>query len=857
MTIPKASVAIDAFSPPKLHRDGTLVFASPASRDEAVRRLTNHQACPIELDINVNTEAVPPYVPVEIADHRRMFAAVIRNGDRWLLQAEDEASMADFSADEAPVTTVSEMEGTAQVAFTEEDDTGVQGMSQLNAPIAGRGPAAGLEQDPRAPEAWLRVVDECRLEGDDLAWLGHYLTDIRYGFLRTGPLDSVSRGQLMILQLGTTEGILDVKVVEASPVGVRFSVRDPGPVLAYLTEIAPRILASVASLTRRSAKPISSSSTPMESPPDVVAPSSAIPPPTSNNQGQETMEKPSQDPTGSKGVGEVLAVPAHFEVTESPSLHQGVVTFANTPSLEKELKENITNGGLFVVSDPLPIRSTHILRFRVGTVDLSETLQVDVVFASAGRVGFSLQNPSVAKALFTRALQEGSTSSASMVPSESTGAAFVAGNLIPFGSVRRLLHFQKRRLSNLDASNNSEASALPLFELLIREGRRSVLTFASGDKRGEIFLHDGNVAFVDSHPAEDASSLGRILINQKKINETALRTALEQGKRHGESLGVTLVKAGSITPSILTAALREQYRIKLSEMLSWPSGKFSIEAWRDPPGRASLVLSKGLGLFWAYVHQRFDELSVVDLETLLGEDMARGIRRSRSFEGFAKDVSLGKRELRFLSHHLVEGTSLANVAVASPLGRLGSLRLIAVGLTAGLIEFVDGAEASTKEETTGLNRPQDVVRERLRERLKSASQQNHFEVLGVHWTVHPSQIPEAFRSRTLDLRPDSPTLQGLPEDVKMLATQLRNRIEDARKTLLSPQERIQYRRSLLDPDELRYAAEHLEKQGQTSLLRADRRAGVEALEMAVELFPTKRNQAALAAAREGRSLSDI
>ncbi|MCA9638939.1 MAG: hypothetical protein KC420_23085, partial [Myxococcales bacterium] len=107
--------------------------------------------------------------------------------------------------------------------------------------------------------------------------------------------------------------------------------------------------------------------------PEVIAP--AAPPPPEPEPEPEPEEEEEED-DGSP--------------PKSPTLDKNQVVFARKKDLAHELETNLANGGLFVDASPLPIRAHRSMNVIVGKRDTGVVIEADVVFASGGKVGFSV-----------------------------------------------------------------------------------------------------------------------------------------------------------------------------------------------------------------------------------------------------------------------------------------------------------------------------------------------------------------------------------------------------------------------------------------------------------------------------------
>ncbi|MCK6551193.1 hypothetical protein L6R52_35490, partial [Myxococcota bacterium] len=378
----------------------------------------------------------------------------------------------------------------------------------------------------------------------------------------------------------------------------------------------------------------------------------------------------------------------------------------------------------------------------------------------------------------------------------------------------------------------------------------------AGERRATIYLHEGSVAFVETSPFEEDVSLGRMLVTTKKITEGALREALERARQVRRPLGRVLVSLGSVTKKVLSEALRDQARAKLEHVLGLKDGTFDWGPWREPPGDADLVLTKGLGILARYVRNRFETLGVGELEAMFGKNMSRVVVLRESADVIATNAGLQQKDLRFLEVTLAAERTISDAITGSPLGRLASLRLVGVALALGIVQFRDGrlqTFVGQQRTRSSVDSPQvAALRRDLKERLALLKDMNHFEVLGVHWSAHYRTYRAPFEKAKRDLDLSKGVLRDAPQDVQELALQVLRVLERAHTALQDEKQRITYRNQFFDKTERQYSADMLVKQGEVALMRGDRVGAIEALETAVELDPSQRNKALLANAREGK-----
>ena len=126
-------------------------------------------------------------------------------------------------------------------------------------------------------------------------------------------------------------------------------------------------------------------------------------------------------------------------------------------------------------------------------------------------------------------------------------------------------------------------------------------------------------------------------------------------------------------------------------------------------------------------------------------------------------------------------------------------------------------------------------------------EKDFYKILGVSEDVSEKELTKAYRKLARKYHPDAN-----PDDKS--AEERFKEVSEAYDVLSDPEKRIDYRGELFDATERQYSAEMLIKQGELSLMRGDRIAGLEAFETAYELSPSQKHKKLLANARAGRDI---
>lgn len=677
---------------------------------------------------------------------------------------------------------------------------------------------ASLESAPlfrASPGGVVRFQDAAQL-------LGAWLTGLAAGHLTVwgGPEGEAGRKVPIKIFLGRVVTLEALVIARIGP-WLTVEVDDVEPIRELLVENADAWRSSIDRLAPPPSTLPAPSSAPHVAP--LSSPALAVSPRSS---------------TGLRGVPAVVALPVADGPARPPRLEDGVVRFGNAGDLDAEMKANLANGGLFVESAPLALNTRHRLSLWVGEVELPDIVEANVVFASGGKVGFSVAEAGQLCKQLGSYLEQGGVPRSDVTPPpphdvEVSGPTVEqVGRLDAPPAERKLLDLSSRR-----GELRTVSSAIELFDELVYEKFRGVVTFVGPGAQRKAFLHQGNVAFLDAQPFDESTALGQILSRHRKVSPQALKTALDEVRSSGAPLGRALVGRGQVRPTDVTAALRQQTRVRLEAAFEWSGGHYELSQWTEPPGSGDLVVTRGLGILVHYLRSRFAASSKSTLEAALGSTLQAALQGEEELDAAIKSLGLGPKETRFLQVTLDGRRSLQDAIQVSGLTRSVALELAATGLSLGFL--------SVSEPSMGTNPVDDRVLRELQERSRALEGQNHFEVLGVHWTAHPRTFQQALDTRKSELGLPS----GAPEEARELARSLLEKYLAAHKTLSDETQRISYRRKLFDKTDREYAARMLVDKGEVASMRGAKLEAIEFFETANEIASSERIRSLLKAAR--------
>ncbi len=137
-------------------------------------------------------------------------------------------------------------------------------------------------------------------------------------------------------------------------------------------------------------------------------------------------------------------------------------------------------------------------------------------------------------------------------------------------------------------TGNLETMSLPDLLQWASRGRKSgTLVLQQGSVAKRIYLRHGLIVGSSSNDPRDY--LGQVLLSEGMINETHLRTAMEQQGRSGVMLGRILVQAGLVTEARVAAVLRLKAEETIYSLFLWNDAEFEFVEGELSPSEQVLI----------------------------------------------------------------------------------------------------------------------------------------------------------------------------------------------------------------------------------------------------------------------------
>lgn len=210
-------------------------------------------------------------------------------------------------------------------------------------------------------------------------------------------------------------------------------------------------------------------------------------------------------------------------------------------------------------------------------------------------------------------------------------------------------------------------------------------------------------------------------------------------QRANHEASIAIVRGGAAGTSLDMEHLRRSFE--------WPDGTYKITG--DAP--ATRLLAMRQSMVGVVTHGLRSCLRVMDLEqvvVVLRPHLPLAPRVLQSRTALVPLLGLAPRELRFVEHVLDGATAGEEILRRGGIGRETAIHLLFV------LHLFRALEWCPVE-----FRPGESPADRLRQRAHKLEKADHFEVLGVHWSVARAELDRALLCIEEEMKPGGPASQ--------------------------------------------------------------------------------------------------
>lgn len=365
---------------------------------------------------------------------------------------------------------------------------------------------------------------------------------------------------------------------------------------------------------------------------------------------------------------------------------------------------------------------------------------------------------------------------------------------------------------------------------VIAHGGWGVLQIEHPQLSRQLITHCGHIIDIQTSAQVVDEELGELLLRSRQVDERQIAQARDYAANHGTAMGEALVALQTLSYRKLLLAMKSRLAYVLEKIWNDPRGVARFFALDQPPQHyISPPLAIGPRIL-AHVMTRYQQKSEEEIASLC--ESRYGRNRIAACRPLPLDVdALGfdeqqQRLIEFLQTH----PRPLKLVLKSDHGPLKSTMMLILALDHFNLLLV--SDTQTREEG---RRPAD--RERLEEIQHFYSRlgtDDHFAILGVHWSAYDQEIQGAYL-RLTELYERQDTL--VDRALRPKLTAIRARIQDAYDAICRPSRRALYRQSLIDNSTRRNALEMLRRQAETAKLQRDIDTAIDACCRIVELDP--------------------
>ncbi len=305
----------------------------------------------------------------------------------------------------------------------------------------------------------------------------------------------------------------------------------------------------------------------------------------------------------------------------------------------------------------------------------------------------------------------------------------------------------------------------------------------------QIFFIDGTPVFVQSNIREE--SLGRLLLEEGRIDQEEYRGLVEESAETGRKVGSLLIEKNLMSTQALTEYLCEQTAIKTASIFSWLKADYRIEPETIYPSNASTFeASPSKILLMGF--QRYYPIELIE----------KGFEENKTACPKPKGNPIYADAEKYLTHRQktflgsLTTQTLGDAIAQADIGMLEALRLTFAFAAMERITFGgDGSRTAGKSakgaSSSGAKSSEPAIVKAVNDMASRMEDLNHFDLLGIDVDADPDKIESGYKFVKDAHSPDK--LQpNAPGDVRRRAAAIAQRLEEARKTLLNPVSRRRY-----------------------------------------------------------------
>lgn len=343
--------------------------------------------------------------------------------------------------------------------------------------------------------------------------------------------------------------------------------------------------------------------------------------------------------------------------------------------------------------------------------------------------------------------------------------------------------------------------------------------------RQHFVIHFGKLIDVRCDPFEDSEEeLIAELSSSGLVEPSMLERAEALARIHGITRQDALIDIGCISLEQLLATIRQCLIQRIDNLWSLSIEEAHLyELSHRPPlrlRRSSVDLGRQLT---RRIEARLSQLSKATLQTRAQRFAGTQLVCRPPYPLSLDALELDEQSQRFITVILNTPRALSDIRRVAHLRGAQLLRILLLLDELGFLT----------RETKNRRLPDQNLIEGLSQQVAN---DNHFEVLGIHWSAHQDEVERAYQELQEKLAVDPQTRDAMSDELQ----RIQEKIDRAYKVLLPDRSRRAYRDKTVDDFAQRSALQVYEKKLDTQRMRQNSTKLVDSLSRIVELDPTNK-----------------
>ena len=389
-------------------------------------------------------------------------------------------------------------------------------------------------------------------------------------------------------------------------------------------------------------------------------------------------------------------------------------------------------------------------------------------------------------------------------------------------------------------------NVLPVLVRLAQERFNGMIElFGAAREKLVITLREGCLIEFEREPEREEDKLEVLLSNAGKISTEDIARASERAESLGTSvadalLDLRLMEYGDLRVALKTRLIFMARKLWSGEWQKAEVYQFDTSLMRTLTPPVPIYQQ----LFSVTLKQYESNINATRLETIKKRFERVMLKMNEDSALDINELGLSTKQRRFVEVGLAEKRQIADLLLVSPMGQSDSLAMLAALDDIGLLE---------KDRVTEWTKQRTRQRNQLELMMLKIEREDHFDVLGLHWSAYGDEVEQAYQNAVKDYSEDNFDALEVGPDLQ----KIRARLEQAYQHLKDGPSRRRYRREQISEFKIRSSIDMFRKQAESAQMRRELESAIDFNRRVLELSPgDQQSQRALELLKKAMALRD-